>query len=226
MTNISIKLIETEDGSSSLYREDLNETYHSFHGARGESMHVFIQFGLRHVMAHSKSNPINVFEVGMGTGLNVFLTAQVCKEERRKVRMTTLEPIPIGEELAKKLNYAQSDEDIDLLRMIHSSEWEREVTITNYFSLYKTQQRLEDFLIPRGTFDVIYFDAFAPSKQPEMWSIENLRKCYEILNTSGILVTYCAQGQFKRNLKEAGFEVESLPGAMGKKEMVRGLKSL
>ena len=73
-------------------------------------------------------------------------------------------------------------------------------------------------------FDVIYFDAFSPSEQPELWTEQMFKKMYDLLNENGVLVTYCAQGQMKRNMKQVGFKVQSLPGALGKREMTRGFK--
>lgn len=224
MSDLKIKLIQTEDGSSSLYREDLNETYHSFHGAIGESRHVFIQYGLEPLMMRFPDETIQVFEVGMGTGLNVFLTALSALAAERRISMTTLEPIPIGSELAQSLNYGKFHDEQALLHRIHEADWEIDVTLTDFFTFLKSMQKLEEAKVDAERFHIVYFDAFAPSKQPEMWAIENLQKCFDILKSGGYLVTYCAQGQFKRNLKSVGFEVESLPGAMGKKEMVRAVK--
>jgi tRNA U34 5-methylaminomethyl-2-thiouridine-forming methyltransferase MnmC len=221
MSNPNIRLIETEDGSSSLYREDIRETYHSFHGARGESLHVFIDHGLSCI----DKNPIHVLEIGMGTGLNVFLSALYAEQHQLTVQMTTLEPIPIKKELYSQLNYASSAEEQLLIMEIHACDWGHEKRLSDNFLLIKKEEKLEDHLVTSSKYDIVYFDAFAPSKQPEIWSIENLHKCFETLKKGGILTTYCAQGQFKRNLKSVGFEVESLQGAMGKKEMVRAIKS-
>jgi tRNA U34 5-methylaminomethyl-2-thiouridine-forming methyltransferase MnmC len=220
MSKPQLKIIETEDGSHSLYRVDLKETYHSFHGARGESMHVFIESAFSTVTKPE----VNVLEVGMGTGLNVFLTAIQSKKESKKVRFETIEPLPVEAEIFQNLNYAGDSEEEEILRKIHESSWDNPVAITPYFELIKKQQTLESVHLHPNFFDVVYFDAFAPSKQPEVWAIENLEKCFSALAPGGIMTTYCAQGQFKRNLKAAGFEVESLPGAMGKKEMVRARK--
>ncbi|WP_370088187.1 tRNA (5-methylaminomethyl-2-thiouridine)(34)-methyltransferase MnmD [Ekhidna sp.] len=220
---MSIKIITTEDGSHSLYDEELNETYHSTRGARGESMHVFIKEGLEYWLNHNQKEEVKILEIGLGTGLNAFLTAQFAEEQNQKIHFTSLEPYPIGEEIYTNLNFHKSDEEKILLMKIHEAEWEKDVEISQNFELHKSTLKLEDFSTPTF-FNLIYFDAFAPSKQPEVWSLENLKKCYSLLEKGGVLTTYCAQGQFKRNLAEAGFEVETLQGAMGKKEMVRGIK--
>ncbi|WP_462253603.1 tRNA (5-methylaminomethyl-2-thiouridine)(34)-methyltransferase MnmC2 [Ekhidna sp.] len=218
-----IKIITTEDGSHSLFDEELNETYHSTRGARGESMHVFIKEGLEYWRAKNNTDQIRILEIGLGTGLNAFLTAEFCDQFNQDVVFTSLEPFPIKKELYENLNFYNSDEEKEILLDIHTSKWEDEVQLTNKFSLLKSQSKLEDFHTDQ-TYHIIYFDAFAPSKQPEVWSVNNLKKCYSLLESGGVLTTYCAQGQFKRNLSAAGFGVETLQGAMGKKEMVRGLK--
>jgi len=220
---MSIKIITTEDGSHSLLDEALNETYHSTRGAKGESMHVFIKEGVEHWVSENQKDEIRILEVGLGTGLNAFLTAIWAQENDQKIHFTSLEPFPVEKSIFENLNFYQSEKEKRLLLDIHQSEWEEEVEMASNFSLYKTVSKLEHFNTSKH-YNIIYFDAFAPSKQPEVWSLENLKKCFALLNVGGILTTYCAQGQFKRNLKEAGFEVETLQGAMGKKEMVRGRK--
>lgn len=222
MKSPQLKLIETEDGSHSLYREDLHETYHSFNGARGESLHIFIEHGLSTLAKPS----LKVFEVGMGTGLNVFLTALFASENAVKVEMVSIEPIPVDLALYQQLNYGKTEEERNLLQKIHQGAWEHSVSLSPYCELTKIEQTLEQVSLPTNHFDMIYFDAFAPSKQPDIWSTDNLEKCFSCLLPGGVMTTYCAQGQFKRNLKAVGFEVETLPGAMGKKEMVRAKKPL
>ena len=218
-----IRIITTEDGSHSLFHEELNETYHSARGARGESLHVFIKEGLNHWLSSNKSKQARILEVGLGTGLNAFLT--VLEAESQPIFFTSLEPFPIERSIYENLNFHQSDEEKALLMKIHESKWETVETLSKNFMLFKTETRLEAFT-DQEPYHIIYFDAFAPSKQPEVWSLENLRKCYDLLEPGGILTTYCAQGQFKRNLVEVGFEIETLQGAMGKKEMVRAVKPI
>jgi len=220
---MAIKIIITEDGSHSLFDDELDETYHSTRGALGESQHVFIKEGLEYHSKAHKGSTLDILEVGLGTGLNAFLTLNYSEEHQVKTSFTSLEPFPIEKEIWENLNYYQSEKEKVILQKIHEANWEREVEISSQFRLKKTIARLELFNTSK-LFHLIYFDAFAPSKQAEVWSLENLQKCFSLLNTNGILVTYCAQGQFKRNLAEVGFEVETLQGAMGKKEMVRATK--
>ncbi len=220
---MAIKIITTEDGSHSLFDEELNETYHSTKGALGESQHVFIKEGLEHFLKENEVSGLSILEVGLGTGLNAFLTAKFAAEKGIKISFNSLEPIPISSEIYAALNYHKTNAERNLFMKIHESDWEIENIISDHFTLQKTTSKLEDFNTSKQ-FNIIYFDAFAPSKQVEVWFIENLKKCYDLLKREGILTTYCAQGQFKRNLKEVGFEVETLKGAMGKKEMVRARK--
>lgn len=214
---MALKIITTEDGSQSLYDEELNETYHSTKGARGESEYVFLKQGLEQLSIDNEQ--LVVLEVGFGTGLNAWLTWDWSQRNAKSVSMVSLEPFPIAEEVRKQM---QLSADIRF-NLMHGSEWDKPVKFTDTFTLEKRLSGIES-LMELDKYHVIFFDAFAPSKQPDIWSSDNLRICYASLKKGGILVTYCAQGQFKRNLVEVGFEVEVLPGAMGKKEMVRARK--
>lgn len=220
---MKIKIISTEDGSHSLLNEEMNETYHSTRGAKGESMHVFIKEGLQYWFSQNLSKETNILEVGLGTGLNALLTANLAEERQQRIYYTSLEPYPIKKGIYRQLNYSESEEEQALFLKIHEATWEEDILVSPFFEFHKTVAKLEGFNSSRK-FDVIYFDAFAPAKQPEVWSINNLQKCHSFLNNGGILSTYCAQGQFKRNLAASGFKVETLRGALGKKEMVRGIK--
>lgn len=219
-----IKIITTEDGSHSLYDEALNETYHSTRGALGESQHVFIREGLQFYAQAHPNEPIHILEVGFGTGLNALLSAVYANQHNLQVAYTSLEPYPIQKETFAKLNHGKAIGMEELFNEIQQSGWGDEIDISDHFALSKLVVKLEDYQTTER-FHVVYFDAFAPSKQPDVWSVKNLRTCHDLLHSGGILTTYCAQGQFKRNLSEAGFKVETLPGAMGKKEMIRAIKA-
>ena len=217
------KIIKTEDGSHSLYLSELDETYHSSHGAIQESTHVFIKAGLDYVLLnHQNLKRIKVLEFGFGTGLNALLTAQRASETRT-IQYETLEKYPLPIEISKSLNYADILEDTALFEKIHSVDWEKEIKIMTSFSIRKVKVDFRKF-DTNERYHLIFFDAFAPSKQPELWGKTVFKKCYEFLCSGGVLVTYSAKGQFKRDLKAIGFEVESLPGPPGKFEITRAFK--
>jgi tRNA U34 5-methylaminomethyl-2-thiouridine-forming methyltransferase MnmC len=221
--NDPIRIIESADGSHTLYHPALNETYHSTHGALQESTHVFIEAGLEPQLP--RQDRLQILEVGFGTGLNAWLTLQKATSHQHPILFHTLEPYPIEETLYSKLNYTGEAEKSLFLQM-HQCAWETEVALTPYFTIRKIQQTLEVYEAPESVYDLIYFDAFAPSKQAEVWVLSNIEKIYRMVRPGGVLVSYCARGQFKRDLKAAGFEVETLPGPPGKKEMTRGVKSV
>jgi len=211
----------TEDGSHTLFVPDIDECYHSTHGAVQESQHIFIEAGLK----ECKKSEVNVLEVGFGTGLNVFLTMQEAEKMGKKIRFTTLELYPVPIDTALKLNYAtELAPDFKLcFEKMHTSPWNKEVQISPFFKLYKSKA---DFtkIVFLEEYDVIYFDAFSPEKQPEMWTAEQFEKLYKCCNFEGVLTTYCAKGDVRRAMQSAGFKVERLPGPPGKREILRGMK--
>ncbi|GAB3649970.1 tRNA (5-methylaminomethyl-2-thiouridine)(34)-methyltransferase MnmD [Echinicola sediminis] len=223
-----IKLIETEDGSHSLYVPELNETYHSFHGAYRESIHVFFLYGLDHwFMHHPHKQPIRVFEVGFGTGLNAWLSLVWAEQNKIPLLYHTIEPFPVSEDIYTQLNYTSIDEDLShfqgQFQRLHKAPWNEGGALTEYFNMKKDQTTLEEVqLYPT---DVVFFDAFAPSKQPELWAKDLLKKVVDAMSPGAVFVTYCAKGQLKRDLTDLGLTVETLPGPPGKKEMIRGTKA-
>lgn len=209
------ELILTKDGSHSLYVPLLNETYHSVHGAVAEAQHVFIKNGLQ---AHNKT-VLSILEIGFGTGLNALLTYENLAE--KKIHYTSLEPFPIIEAIFAQLNYHQfCNSEKSVFLALHEANWEKEVPINANFILQKSTKTIQT-LQSITKYDIIYFDAFAPEKQPEMWEKEVLEKCFHLLNQNGFLVSYCAKGIVKRTLKEIGFKLETLQGPPGKREMIR-----
>lgn len=212
-------MITSEDGSSNLYLPELDETYHNRRGALTESEFIFIERGFKAVPTSSENDEFRILEIGMGTGLNVLLTQRAAEQTGRKCKMVTLEPFPLNAEEWEALNYGKLLEMESEFNEIHESPWTKGVLLSDLFTLTKFNSTLEDFDEPVDSFDLIYMDAFAPSRQSEIWSVSNLKKLYDLLTDGGILVTYCAQGQFKRDLHAIGFETEHPAGPLGKKEM-------
>ncbi|MCC5929473.1 MAG: tRNA (5-methylaminomethyl-2-thiouridine)(34)-methyltransferase MnmD [Cyclobacteriaceae bacterium] len=224
-----MQIIQTGDGSHTLYLPELNETYHSRHGAFRESAYVFIEQGLQWRLAQEPvPSGIVIFEIGFGTGLNALLSLIFAEKHKIKTIYHSIEQYPIAVEVAKTLNYCSYLEDNNLqgiFEALHYCDWNTETAISGNFILHKI---LADFLSPAFSppqCDIIFYDAFAPSKQEEMWQLPVLAKCVEALADGGALVTYCAKGQFKRDLKSLGLKVETLPGPPGKAEMVRAVKA-
>ncbi len=213
----------TTDGSFTIFLPDLNEQYHSLNGAVTESKHVFLKMGFDF---HPLQNPV-VFEVGFGTGLNALLTAYRAEITGRSVFYTTIEKYPLNIKLVKNLNYGDfiPGRGNELFSAIHECQWDVPVQLTPFFRILKINA---DFLIldqrPKFKCDIIYFDAFGPDKQPEMWSPQIFSYLFEQLLPEGILVTYSAKGEVRRHLTAAGFKTEKLPGPPGKKEMLRAIK--
>lgn len=211
----------TQDGSHSINVPELNETYHSSHGAVQESKHVFITNGL---YAALPENKLKILEIGFGTGLNAFLT--ILEAERLKINIVyhSIEKYPLANEIVSQLNYPKIlRTGKEKFAKIHTTTWSKSIRISEHFELKKIYNDFKTFETELS-YNLIYFDAFAPSKQPNMWSVEVLNKCYNLLNSGGTFVTYSAKGQLKRDLKDIGFKVEVLQGPPGKWEMVRARK--
>jgi tRNA U34 5-methylaminomethyl-2-thiouridine-forming methyltransferase MnmC len=220
----SLKIITTHDGSHSLLNEQLNETYHSIHGAIQESNHVFIKHGLDFLKEKNENDPIQIFEVGFGTGLNALLTLEKVLSLKRMVYYTTLEAFPVEQDTWSRLNYPATSESKIWFEKLHRADWDSWVEISPSFHLRKLHATLQHVKLDENHFDLIYFDAFAPNKQPELWELPILQKVTDSLKPGGLLVTYCAKGQLKRDLKSLKLEIETLPGPPGKREMVRARK--
>lgn len=216
----------TADGSHTLFVPQLNEHYHSTNGAVQESTHVFIETGLH----HCTKDTIHILEIGFGTGLNAFLTLLDSEKTQKIIHYTTLEVYPLPPDIIEQLNYPHlfSTDDQALYYKLHQAEWGKEVQICSNFYLTKIEADFTrfDFTKLKETIDIIYFDAFAPDKQAEMWIQDLFDKLYSVSANQGILVTYCAKGVVRRMMQQAGFTTERLPGPPGKREMLRATKRI
>jgi tRNA U34 5-methylaminomethyl-2-thiouridine-forming methyltransferase MnmC len=223
------KLILTSDGSHSISVPGLNVAYHSIHGAVQESLHVFIESGFLFKIKQLPDNQLKIFEVGFGTGLNALLTLIEAEKLKTKIYYEAIELYPLNDEEINSLNYCRHIDRTDLqpvFEKLHNCEWEKEIAIIEYFTLLKRNDNLLNLepLKPRKGFELIYFDAFAPNAQPELWTKSIFEKMYAILEPGGVLVTYCSKGDVRRAMIAAGFEVEKLPGPPKKREMLRAIK--
>ena len=219
---MSLNLEKTDDGSYTLYVPHLDEHYHSVKGALTESRHIFIDMGLR----HSNVTEPRSLEIGLGTGLNCFLTFLAAEETGKKIHYTGIERYPLNEDTLRKLDYPtiiNQGHETDYYA-IHQAPWGRDVELSPKFTLHKIEGDFTSYPFD-GKYDIIYFDAFAPEKQPEMWEQSLFDMLYNVLNEGGILTTYCAKGVVRRMLQSAGFTVERLPGPPGgKREILRATR--
>jgi len=222
---MKLEIIETSDGSQTLYIPEMDEQYHSINGAITESNYVYIEKGFSF---HESKTP-TVFEIGFGTGLNCLLTALEAEKLKRATTFYTIEKYPLDKEIIRQLKYGRniSKETQVLFEKIHSCQWNKPVQISPHFNLIKLQSDLlENNLEEIQNCDVIYFDAFGPDKQPEMWQPNIFQKIYTITAPKGVFVTYSAKGVVRRQLTACGFEMNRLAGPPGKIHMLRGIKKV
>ncbi|MGB3590556.1 MAG: tRNA (5-methylaminomethyl-2-thiouridine)(34)-methyltransferase MnmD [Nonlabens sp.] len=220
--------MKTGDGSFTIHLPALNEQYHSKHGALQEALHVFIAMGLQAFMEIPLSRkrnyhqqPLQITEYGLGTGLNALLTYKYAKE--LPIEYTGIEAFPISQEEVRAMDYGSLLEVPTIYLGIHAAPSGKEMFLSENFQLLKVEEKFESYTAPHSA-DIVYYDAFGPRTQPELWMPEIFQNTYEVLKPGGFLVTYCAQGQARRNMQSAGFTVERLPGPPGKREMLRATK--
>ena len=216
------EIILTKDGSTSIFLPELNETYHSKFGAIQEAKHVFIKNGLS--LLNDKS--VSILEIGFGTGLNAFITFLEAQKGFQTIDYVGVEAFPVETEIIDQLNYVselEADAFESVFKEMHLSNWEIENEITTYFNLTKRKQKIEE-ISDSNQYNLIYFDAFGFTVQPELWNDEIFEKMYKALKSNGILVTYACRTSIKKAMLKAGFQVEKLPGAPGKREMLRAIK--
>jgi tRNA U34 5-methylaminomethyl-2-thiouridine-forming methyltransferase MnmC len=221
--NLQIKM--TEDGSQTLYVPSLGESYHSLFGAVNESLHVFIEAGFKPVEKEKKE--IGILEIGLGTGLNILLTYIEACRSNAVIDYIAIDPYPLPMNLVMELNYPEilSYKGIrKVFHQLHSSDWNNRTVLSKDFHLTKFKSGIGEFSYTNTKFDLIYFDAFSPDVQSELWTLEIFMKLALLAKTSCVLVTYSAKGEVRRNLQKAGFSTERLPGPKGKREILRATK--
>ncbi|MDH6358435.1 tRNA (5-methylaminomethyl-2-thiouridine)(34)-methyltransferase MnmD [Parabacteroides sp. PF5-9] len=219
---IKREILITADGSHTLFVPQINEHYHSVNGAIQESIHVFIEAGLHQF----SQKQIRILEIGFGTGLNAFLTFKEAEENSTQtIEYISIERYPLPEELVDRLNFGSLiwPEREEFFLHLHRCSWNKPIKIAEHFIFTKIEDDSNSCPLPESI-DLIYFDAFAPEKQPEMWTQEIFDKLYAHTSSGGIIVTYCAKGEVRRKMQQAGFKMERLPGPPGKRHMLRGVK--
>ena len=215
-------IIQTRDGSTTIHIEEWDECYHSRFGAIQEAQHVFIKKGLS--LFENKS--VSILEIGFGTGLNAFITFLEYKKFNQKINYVGVEAFPVSAEEAEKMNYVSelnAQAEKYTFEKLHQCQWEKPNSLNADFVFTKRKQFFAD-IDDIAIFDLIYFDAFGYDVQPELWNVAIFKRMYQALKIKGVLVTYAARGVIKRNMIEAGFTVEKLEGAPGKREMFRARK--
>jgi len=218
------ELIRTKDNSYTLFVPELDEHYHSIHGALAEAEHIFINAGLKPIEGRS---PISILEIGFGSGLNACLTALYADAQGLNIFYQGLEKYPVAPEEWQSLNYPdiiENENSQTMLEAIHAAKWSERSVISPHFDILKTEVDFRNFQGEANSFNLIYFDAFAPSAQAELWSLAIFQEMFKVLKPEGRLVTYCVKGSVRRTMVEAGFKVEKIPGPPGKREMARALK--
>ena len=218
------EIIITQDGSSSIYIPELDETYHSKFGAIQEAKHVFIKNGLD---LFEDSSEISILEIGFGTGLNALITMLEAENRNLKINYVGVEAYPIALDEILQLNYVKQlespEKQVDFEKM-HASNWEEEIAINSNFTLTKRKQSFEE-ISDENTFDLIYFDAFGFTVQPDLWNEAIFEIMFKSLKNRGMLTTYACRTSIKKAMQHAGFQTLKLPGAPGKREMLRALKN-
>ena len=217
------EIIETGDGSKTIFIPEWNEHYHSSHGALQEAQHVFISNGIN----TKTEDYLSILEMGYGTGLNALLTYFSSENRNQYIHYLGLEAFPPTEDEWRAMNYTDFSRDVDsasIYEKMNTAKWNEQISISEHFVLDKRIAKIQELELQSETIDLVFYDAFGPRVQPELWTEDIFRKIYFWLSKGGVFVTYCAKGQVKRDLKAAGFLVESLPGPPGKREMTRAIK--
>lgn len=211
----------TSDGSVTVAIPELKVTYHSRHGAIQESMHVFIEAGLKPLLHRQET--LYIFEMGLGTGLNALLTLIEAEAHQQKIHYQSIEAFPLEASMVAQLNYCgqlHKPELNSIFEQLHAAPWDQPVVLTPWFTFQKSNTPLLNFSISQPA-HLLYYDAFAPSAQPELWTVEAFSHLFSMLTAGAVLVTYCSKSVVRRAMMAAGFNVEKIPGPHGKREMVR-----
>ncbi len=219
------QLVITGDGSHTLFASDLQDHYHSTFGAVQESNHIYIESALK---AHpSNRKMVNVLEIGFGTGLNALLTWQQSYLQKMKIQYVTIEPHPVELAMALRLNYPDFidiQDSVSIFKKLHQAAWGEGVVISEYMRFTKMDTAIQEASLEPMRFDIVYFDAFGPEAQPELWTVPVFQKIYDSMALDSVMTTFSSKGSVKRAMQEAGFNIELLDGPPGKRTITRAWK--
>jgi tRNA U34 5-methylaminomethyl-2-thiouridine-forming methyltransferase MnmC len=221
-----LTIVTTADGSKTIYNAQVGELYHSRNGALQESQHVFVNSGLSYFLDSTVVNEVSILEVGFGTGLNFLLSADLCIAKKIQLNYTGIEAYPLTSQMMAQTGYDEytSPQLWQTYLEKYPEALQTKVNLVNYIQLNIAGETLLNFKVDEK-YDIIYFDAFAASRQPEMWEEEAINHVVNFLKPGGVFVTYAITGNLKRMLKALGLKIEKAPGAAGKREMLRAVKS-
>ena len=214
----------TADGSHTIAIPEINVTYHSHHGAIAESRHVYIEAGLQPLLNRQINQAIRILEIGFGTGLNALLSFQEAVKNQQPVHYTAIELFPLSPEETARINHGSLLLMQDVFDYLHASPWNEEVIFNPFFTLLKKKESVLN-LGDLHAINCIYFDAFAPTDQPELWTQAVFENLFQMLSPKGILVTYCSKSIIRKNMEAVGFTIQKLPGPHGKRDMVKAVKN-
>lgn len=216
--------LKTEDGTSSFIDNIIGETFHSQYGAITESRHIFIQSGLEFL---KPKYSVNILEIGWGTGLNSFLALEWQKQNKINMNYFAIEKFPLKMEEAKELNYSSFITEVshEEIMKFHSQSWDISLEVIPGFFLHKSSQDIANLKLEKNYFDIVFFDAFSPDKQPELWTEQVFKTIFTSMKNGSVLTTYSVKGDVRRAMKSAGFLVEKILGPVGKREISRAIKS-
>jgi len=208
----------TADGFDTLYSPAYDQTFHSKHGALTEARHVFLQgTGVDARLAGGLAT--RVLEVGFGTGLNSLLTARQAAATQAPLHYVALEITVLPADVLARLNHGPllGAQDLRQDLLDRRRRLPDVVPPGRYLHSFSETLRLDlvvgnatEVRVPDLAYDAVYFDAFSPDANPELWTASFLARLYAVMRAGGTLATYSA----------VGFRVARRPGPPGKREML------
>ncbi len=217
-----VRIFQTEDGSFSLKHLELGESYHSKFGAYNESRHIFMESALNTWLNENHGiSPVRIFEMGFGTGLNAILAMDMAEQKHRKILYHSIELYPVDQTVYENLHYEQlvSPDYKIQAKTIQTSAWNENIPVSTYFELRKQTASILDISLEAAYYDVLFFDAFSPDTQADLWTEAVFSKLFQASKPGAVLTTYCSKGEVRRALSKAGFQTRKIAGPKGKRDI-------